>query len=111
MTGIFFLLGVTACNETGIDPLRTTDPSGSGRTAAPGPVELLVKFKPDVPVERVTAILKDTHTELITVLQGGHVYHVRVAGQQSAESVVKQLSAMPEVEYAEPNYAYHLQKQ
>jgi hypothetical protein len=110
---VLFLLSLPACNETGVDPLHEADQSGASHTVAPlaVPAELLVKFKPDVAPERITAILKDARTELIAVLQGTRIYHLRVTGQQSVESVVKQLSSLPEVEYAEPNYAYHLQKQ
>ena len=65
--------------------------------------EALVKFKPSVSQERIAAILKENGTELITMIQGIGVHHVRIVGTDSVETVVKNLSTFPEVEYAEPN--------
>jgi len=65
--------------------------------------EALVKFKPSVSPERMDAILKESGTELITVIKGIGVYRVRIVGKESVETVVKRLSAFQEVEYAEPN--------
>jgi hypothetical protein len=71
------------------------------RSFVPG--EALVKFKPSLSQERMDAILKESGTELITVIQGIGVQHVRIVGKESVESVVKKLSTFQEVEYAEPN--------
>ena len=65
--------------------------------------EVLVKFKPSVSQERVDAVLKEAGTELITVIKGIEVHHVRIVGKESVETVVKRLSTFQEVEYAEPN--------
>lgn len=71
------------------------------RSFVPG--EALVKFKPAVSQERMAAILKECGTELITVIQGIGVQHVRIVGKESVDSVTKKLATYPEVEYAEPN--------
>ena len=65
--------------------------------------EALVKFKPSVSKERIDAILKESGTELMKMIQGIGVHHVRIVGKESVETVVKRLSAFEEVEYAEPN--------
>jgi hypothetical protein len=65
--------------------------------------EVLVKFKPSVSQERIDAILKETGTELLTMIKGIGVHRIRIVGKESVETVVKRLSAFQEVEYAEPN--------
>ncbi|HSL03559.1 MAG TPA: hypothetical protein VK901_08485 [Nitrospiraceae bacterium] len=65
--------------------------------------EALVKFKPSVSQERIDAILKESGTELMKMIQGIGVHHVRIVSKESVETVVKRLSAFQEVEYAEPN--------
>lgn len=65
--------------------------------------EVLVKFKPSVSQERIDDILKETGTELITVIKGIGVHHVRIVDKEPVETVVKRLYAFQEVEYAEPN--------
>lgn len=71
--------------------------------------EALVKFKPSVSQERIDAILKENGVELITVIQGIGVHHVRIVGKQSVEAVVKHLSTCQEIEYAEPNFRFQNQ--
>ena len=71
------------------------------RSFVPG--EALVKFKPSVSQERMDAILKESGTELITIIKGIRVHHVRIVGKESVDSVTKKLSTYQEVEYAEPN--------
>ena len=65
--------------------------------------EALVKFKPSVSQERIDAILKENGAELITMMKGIGVHHVRIVGKESVETAVKNLSTFREVEYAEPN--------
>ena len=95
---------VTAC-ETNIPPstsnTETTTVTKMKRAFVPG--EALVKFKPSVSQERMDEILKESGTELITVMKGIEVHHVRIVGKESVETVVKRLLTFQEVEYAEPN--------
>lgn len=42
------------------------------------PHEVLVKFKDGISRERIAAILKDTRTEILSELQRGRLYHVRI---------------------------------
>ena len=72
--------------------------------------EVLVKFKPTVPTEKIDAILKEAKIELIAQLKGTGIYHVRILSEESVESVVKKLSSRPEIEYAEPNLLYQQTK-
>jgi len=76
-------------------PLRPAD-------GVPG--ELLIKFKPDVSHERITALLGEVGAEVITVFESLHLYHVRMRSREPIETVIRTLSGLPEVEYAEPNY-------
>jgi hypothetical protein len=95
---------VTACETNGspsASPTATSTVTKMKRSFVLG--EALVKFKPSVSQERIAAILKENGTELITMVQGIGVHHIRIVGTDSVETVVKNLSTFPEVEYAEPN--------
>lgn len=95
---------VTACETNGspsVPHTETTTVTKMKRSFVSG--EVLVKFKPSVSQERIAAILKENGTELITMIQGIGVHHIRIVGKDSVETVVKNLSTFQEVEYAEPN--------
>ena len=95
---------VTACETNSPQSTRkteTTSVTKMKRSFVSG--EVLVKFKPSVSQERVDAILKESGTELITMMKGIGVHHVRIVGKESVETVVQRLSAFQEVDYAEPN--------
>ncbi|OYT18286.1 MAG: hypothetical protein CCU26_17590 [Nitrospira sp. UW-LDO-01] len=74
------------------------------------PNELLVKFKSGVSPDRIASVLKDSQTDVITELQRGRLYHVRILDNQSVESTITRLTSYREIEYAEPNYRYETQK-
>lgn len=74
------------------------------------PHEVLVKFKDGISQERIASILKDTRTEILSELQRGRLYHIRILDDRSVESAITQLTSYQEIEYAEPNYRYETQK-
>lgn len=112
-TRVFFILSVLAsCMSLAVTACETNSPQSTSKTETTTVTkmkrsfvsgEVLVKFKPSVSQERVDAILKESGTELITMMKGIGVHHVRIVGKKSVETVVQQLSAFQEVEYAEPN--------
>jgi translation initiation factor IF-1 len=59
--------------------------------------------------ERIDAILKENGTALMARIKGSGVHRVRIVGKDAVESVVKKLSALQEVEYAEPNFRFRTQ--
>jgi len=66
--------------------------------------EILVKFKKDVSVEKAMKIILNKDASLIGYLESIEVYHIRIREGGSVEDAVKEFSAVPEVQYAEPNY-------
>jgi hypothetical protein len=74
------------------------------RPAEGVPGELLIRFKPDVSRERITALLGGVGAEVITVFESLRLYHVRITSGEPVQTVIRKLSSLPEVEYAEPNY-------
>jgi hypothetical protein len=103
-------LFLTAC-ESSSPPVPNMAENNTVRMMAQPfvPGEVLVKFKPAVSQERIDAILKESGTELIVEIKGSGVYHVRIVGQESVESVVKKFSTFQEVEFAEPNFRSRIQ--
>ena len=101
---------LNAC-EPSSRPQLNTGATGTLETMTSSfvPREALVKFKPSVSRERRNAILKDTGTELIAEINDSRVQHIRIVSEDSVETVVKKLSAFPEVEYAEPNFRLKFQ--
>lgn len=68
--------------------------------------EVLVKFRPEVPEERRQAVRELLEASVERVFKGIGVEHWRLpAGADTGEALAR-LSALPEVEYAEPNYVY-----
>ncbi len=102
----------TSCHAT--DHHVTTPHSLDSSTKSPPsrfvPNELLVKFKSGVSPDRIASVLKDSQTDVITELQRGRLYHVRILDNQSVESTITRLTSYREIEYAEPNYRYETQK-
>lgn len=95
---------VTACETNGSPSASRTGTTTATKMKRPFVSgEALVKFKPSVSQERIAAILKENGTELITMIQGIGVHHIRIMGKDSVETVVKNLSTFQEIEYAEPN--------
>lgn len=72
--------------------------------------ELLVKFKNGISLERIEFILKDSRIDIIAEIQPGRLYHVRIPDDRSVESAITQLTSYQEIEYAEPNHRYEIQK-
>jgi hypothetical protein len=102
----------TSCHAT--DHHVTKPPAFDPSTKSPpsrfASSEVLVKFKSGVSPERIALILRDNRTDVITELQQGRVYRVRIGDDRSVESAITQLTSYREVEYAEPNYLYETQK-
>jgi hypothetical protein len=119
-TRTFLLLSILAAGTSLIvTACETNDPQITGKTDRPTVTkmkrgfvsgEVLVKFKPSVSQERIDAILKESGTELMKMIQGIGVHHVRIVGKESVETVVTRLSAFQEVEYAEPNLLSHTEQ-
>ena len=74
------------------------------------PHELLVKFKNEISRERIEFILKHNRIAILAEIQYGRLYHVRISDDRSVESVISQLTSYQEIEYAEPNHRYEIQK-
>ena len=119
-TPAFLLLSVLAAGTSLIvTACETNGPQTTGKTETATVTkmkrgfvsgEVLVKFKPSVSQERIDVILKETGTELMKMIQGIGVHHVRIVGKESVETVVTRLSAFQEVEYAEPNLLSHTEQ-
>ncbi|HTR44276.1 MAG TPA: type II secretion system secretin GspD [Thermodesulfovibrionales bacterium] len=69
--------------------------------------ELLIKFKEGVSPDEAGAIISGKGSSLIEVID--QVYHVRLPKGKEVEEAVKEFSALPQVEYAEPNYIIRMQ--
>ncbi len=102
----------TSCHATDrhVTQPQAFDPSTKSSPPRFAPNEVLVKFKSGVSSERIVSILKDNRADVIAELQHGHLYHVRIADNQSVESAITRLTSYPEIEYAEPNYQHETQK-
>ncbi|MDH5741306.1 MAG: hypothetical protein OEY77_13370 [Nitrospira sp.] len=74
------------------------------------PQEVVVKFKDGISQEKIASILKDNRIEVLSEIQRGRLYHVRILDDRSIESAITQLTSYQEIEYAEPNYRYETQK-
>ena len=110
------MCALAICFSSSCEPTNRNAPAAFPlehmKSPAPGfiPSEALVKFKKGISQERIASILKTKRITIIAEIQRGRLYQVKILDDRSVESVVNQLSTYPEVEYAEPNYRYELQK-
>ncbi|MGE0469380.1 MAG: hypothetical protein AB7L09_10095 [Nitrospira sp.] len=74
------------------------------------PHQALVKFKDGISREKIASILKENRVEVLSELQRGRLYHVKIMDDRSVESAITQFISYQEIEYAEPNYQYEMQK-
>lgn len=68
------------------------------------PGELMVKFREGVPEETVRSIISQKGASVIRFMDKLGVYLLKLKERQPVEDAVQEFSALPEVEYAEPNY-------
>ncbi len=73
--------------------------------------EILVKFKKGVSEERIEEINGRMGTELVKVIRTVRIHVLQIPEAESVEGMVEKYSALPEVEYAEPNYTFSIQHQ
>ncbi|UCG79182.1 MAG: type II secretion system secretin GspD [Nitrospirota bacterium] len=72
------------------------------------PGELLVRFKDDVPDERIEEILKENGMSVINFIDRLGVYVIRISGDIDVNGAVDRMQRLNEVQYAEPNYSIRL---
>ena len=65
--------------------------------------ELLVKFKEDVPDEEALSVIALNKAEVLKKLKD-RLYLVKIKDGRSVPDAVEEFSALPQVQYAEPNY-------
>lgn len=73
--------------------------------------ELLVKFKPGVPVDRRQKLHKKHGAEKLREHADLRLHHLKLKKGMSVEEAVKLYQADPDVQYAEPNLLFELQAQ
>lgn len=81
----------------------------AGRRFAEG--ELLVKFKEGVSDETAREIISKQKGSVIKYIEGIKVYHIQLPKNKDVEDAIAEFSKIPEVQYAEPNYALKIQGQ
>jgi len=72
--------------------------------------ELLIKFREGTTAEQAVSIISGKGASVIKVIEKTWVYHIRLPKGKKVEEAVKEYSAIPEVEYSEPNYTMTIQK-
>jgi hypothetical protein len=102
----------TACDAMNQNATTTQTFEHPRKSPAPRfiPYEVLVKFKGGISQEKIAAILKDNRIDVVAEIQRGRLYHGRILDDRSVETAITQLTSYQEVEYAEPNYQYEMQK-
>jgi general secretion pathway protein D len=70
--------------------------------------ELIVKFREGVPKDRIVSIISGQGDAVLKYLENLDTYQIRLKEGQSVTKAAENYRAMPEVEYAEPNYVMKL---
>ncbi len=71
--------------------------------------EVLVKFREDVPEEKAHEIISRHGAGILRYMEKLRVYLLKLKKGESVEDAVEEFSALPEVQYAEPNYTLKIQ--
>ncbi|MFN3396728.1 MAG: type II secretion system secretin GspD [Thermodesulfovibrionales bacterium] len=66
--------------------------------------EVLIKFREGVSDKRAMEIIEGERATLLRVIEGTGIYHIRLQKGDDVIGLIKRLSKLPEVDYAEPNY-------
>ncbi len=72
------------------------------------PTEILVKFKPGTDPEYVKKIQGQYGLEIVKELSTSGLYLMKVVGDVSLETVLKNLKKLDRIKYAEPNHKYRI---
>ena len=71
--------------------------------------EILVKFRDDVPEEKAHEIISQHGAGILRYMEKLRVYLLKLKKGESVEDAIEEFSALPEVQYAEPNYTLKIQ--
>ena len=71
--------------------------------------ELQVKFKGNIPDDRLFEILSAEEASLLRELQPKGLYLIKLKEEQDVKDAIEEFTSYEEVEYAEPNYILTIQ--
>jgi subtilisin family serine protease len=105
---------VNEAESTGEEAAYEVEPPGEGvpqygeDTSQYAKGEIIVKFKPDVSEEEINKVNAKHKTSMHRKSHYKGLMTVKVPKGKTVEEMVKIYNSDPNVEYAEPNYIYHL---
>lgn len=105
---ILYIVLIVICFANSQCMAASGSPRGSGPQQAYAENEVLVKFRKDISGEQIARINKELRTEVIKEM--GSLLLIQIPKGVSVEEMVRRFNRLPEVEYAEPNYIYSIQK-
>jgi general secretion pathway protein D len=70
--------------------------------------ELLVKFKEGVSVEKASSLIVQEGATVVSFNEQTNVYRLRLKKGQSVKDAIEVFSALPEIQYAEPNFTVRI---
>lgn len=71
------------------------------------PGQILVKFRPDISAQAMESAMLEVKAQRVAAFSEIRVQQLILGEDIKVEEAVKKLAALPNVEYAEPNYIYH----
>ncbi len=93
--------------SSGADTARVVKPFYQVKTKTYVKDELLVKFKPSIAIQDITALTEQLGIQMIKTIPRIGVQRYRIAKPEKLQETIKKLLANPKVEYAEPNFILH----
>ena len=72
--------------------------------------ELLVKFRPEVKQEVRENTIKDIGGEIIEYIKALDVFRIKISEDKSIQEWIELYNSEPNIEYAEPNRIYRINK-
>lgn len=93
---IFIMLSNLACRET------------SKSTAQYKSNEILIKFKAETSDQAIESLIKEFDLIKVKDIKNLNISVFKIPSNVSIEEAVQQCQQSPIIEYAEPNYTYHV---
>lgn len=97
---IIILLGLSIDHGGCLQEKKVSSPEGSG--------QILIKFKPEVSKAQVDSLTKKIGLEKVKDFPGISVSLYRIISEITVEETLQKCRDSSIIEYAEPNYIYHM---
>lgn len=71
--------------------------------------QIIIKFMEGTTAEAIETLMRELNLELIRIFSSSNLYLMRICDSTPVKTILERLKKYPEVEHAEPNYAFSIE--